>query len=99
MRKLLRESGVEYEKVDYTVDRLSKTKLKDLVKKMGITPRELLRKKEAAYKKLGLERPDLSDTKILDAMVSHPELIQRPIVVRGKEAVLARPIDRVKELL
>ena len=90
---------MEFEEVNYMVDRLSKAKLKELVKMMGITPRELLRKKEAAYKKLDLGNPDLSDTKIIDAMAAHPELIQRPIVVRGKKAVLARPVDRVKELL
>jgi arsenate reductase len=99
VRKLLRESGVEFEEVDYTVDRLSKTKLRELVRKTGLEARDMLRKREAAYKQLNLADPEISDAKILDAMVEHPELIQRPIVVRGKQAVLARPVERVLEIL
>ena len=99
MRKLLRESGVEFEEVDYTVDRLSKSKLRELVRKTGLEPRDVLRTRETAYKKLNLGNPEISGAKILDAMVEHPELIQRPIIVRGKRAVLARPIERVLEIL
>jgi arsenate reductase len=90
---------VDFEEVDYTAERLSKRQLKDLVKKLGIPPRELLRKREASFKKLNLGSSDRSDTEILEAMASHPELIQRPIVVKGQRAVLARPVDRVKELI
>ena len=99
MMRLLRESGVDYEKVDYTVDPIPKAKLKELTRKMGIKPRDLLRKKEAAYRDLGLSDPAVTDAKILDAMVADPGLIQRPIVEVGKRAVLARPPERVTELL
>lgn len=99
MRKLLRESGVAFEKVDYMVDRLSVSELRQLVQQTGLAPRDLLRKREDAYKKLDLANPDVGDAEILSAMAAHPELIQRPIVVRGKRAVLARPIERVQELL
>ena len=90
MAKLLRESGVDFKRVDCRVDPIPKTKLKDLIRKMRISPRELLRKKEAAYKKLKLDGPKVTDKQILDAMAAHPELIQRPIVEKGAGAVLAR---------
>lgn len=99
MRRLLRESGVDFEQVDYTVERLSKKQLKDLVKKLGIPPRELLRKREQSFKKLNLGSSNKSDMEIIEAMAAYPELIQRPIVVKGLRAVIARPVDRVKELL
>ena len=99
MAKLLRESGVDFKKVDYTVEPIPKAKLEDLIRKMKISPRELLRKKEVAYKKLKLDDPKVTDRKILDAMTAHPELIQRPIVEKGARAVLARPVTKVQEIL
>ncbi|HEX7120075.1 MAG TPA: arsenate reductase (glutaredoxin) [Longimicrobiales bacterium] len=97
--RMLRESGIEYDAVDYTVDPIPRARLAELVRKMGITPRELLRTREPAYAELDLGRPDVTDDEILDAMVEHPELVQRPIVERGDRAVLARPPERVKEVL
>ena len=97
--RLLRESGVGFERVDYTIDPIPKTKLAELVRKMGIKPRDLLRTKEAAYRDLGLADPAVTDDQILDAMVAHSELIQRPVVEVGDRAVLARPVARVKEIL
>ncbi|HEX9722785.1 MAG TPA: ArsC/Spx/MgsR family protein [Vicinamibacteria bacterium] len=88
-----------FEKVDYTIDPIPKTKLAELVRKMGIKPRDLLRTKEAAYRDLGLADPAVTDDQILDAMVAHSELIQRPVVEVGDRAVLARPVARVKEIL
>jgi arsenate reductase len=97
--KILRESGIEYEKINYYVDPLSKTKLTELLKKMGISARELLRTSEATYKELGLAKAELSEKEIIDLMVKHPELIQRPIVERGDRAVLGRPVENIKPLL
>jgi arsenate reductase len=97
--KLLRESGAELERVDYTKTPLTKSKLFDLLKKARLKPADALRKKELAYKELGLDRPDVKDSEILDAMVKHPELIQRPIVERGNRAVLARPVEALEKLL
>ncbi|MGH9462621.1 MAG: ArsC/Spx/MgsR family protein [Vicinamibacteria bacterium] len=97
--RLLRESGVDYEELDYTVNPIPKAKLAELVRKIGIKPRDLLRTKEAAYRELGLSDPAVTDDQILDAMVAHSELIQRPIVEVGKRAVLARPVERARELL
>ncbi len=66
---------------------------------MGITPRELLRTGEAAYRELNLREPTVSDDEIIRAMVARPELIQRPIVERGARAVLGRPTEKIRELL
>jgi arsenate reductase len=99
MDKLLRESGVAFEKVNYYVEPLSKKKLTELVRKLGIKPRELLRKSEPVYKELGLANREVSDSELIALMVEHPDLLQRPIVERGDRAVLGRPTENVKELL
>src|SRR5260370_35034933 len=99
MSKLLRESGVEFEKINYYLQPLSEKKLRDLIKKMGIKPRDLLRSGEPIYRELGLAKKDFSDDEITSLMVQHPELIQRPIVERGERAVLGRPVDNVRSLL
>jgi arsenate reductase len=99
MDKLLRESGVPFEKVNYYVEPLTKKKLTELVRKMNVTPRELLRKSEPIYKELGLASNEFSDSELIALMVEHPELLQRPIVERGNRAVLGRPTENVKELL
>ncbi|HEX2269477.1 MAG TPA: ArsC/Spx/MgsR family protein [Pyrinomonadaceae bacterium] len=99
MDKLLRESGIPFEKVNYYVEPLSKKKLTDLVRKMNVKPRELLRKSEPIYKELGLAADKFSDSELIALMVEHPDLLQRPIVERGDRAVLGRPTENVKELL
>jgi arsenate reductase len=66
---------------------------------MGIKPRELLRSSEAIYKELGLGKGEFGDDDLIALMVTHPDLIQRPIVERGKRAVLGRPTEKIKELL
>lgn len=95
----LKESGVDFDAVDYYVDPIPKPKLLELLRKMKMKPRDLLRTKEAVYKKLSLASRDLSDDEIVDLMVAHPDLIQRPIVEKGARAVLARPPERLKEIL
>lgn len=99
MDKLLRESGVPFEKVNYYVEPLSKKKLTELVRKLGMKPRELLRKSEPVYKQLGLADREFSDSELIALMVEHPDLLQRPIVERGDRAVLGRPTENVKALL
>lgn len=99
MDKLLRESGVPFDKVNYYVEPLSKKKLTELIRKLGMKPRELLRKGEAAYKDLGLAEDKFSDGELIALMIDHPELLQRPIVERGDRAVLGRPTENVKALL
>ena len=83
----------------YYLDPIPKAKLRDLLRKMGMKPRDLLRTKEAVYKDLKLGERDLSDSDLIDLMVEHPDLIQRPIVEKGARAVLARPAERLKEIL
>lgn len=99
MDRLLRESGVPFEKVNYYIQPLTKQKLSELIRKMKISPRELLRTSESIYKELGLGKRELKDDVIISLMVKHPDLIQRPIVERGDRAVLGRPTDNVKQLL
>ena len=99
MDRLLRESGVDFEKVNYYIAPLTKKKLKELIGKMGISARELLRTSEQIYRDLGLAKKQLSDDELIDVMIKHPDLIQRPIVERGKRAVLGRPVENVKALL
>jgi arsenate reductase (glutaredoxin) len=99
MDRLLRESGVDFEKVNYYIEPLSKQKLTELIRKMNISPRELLRTSEQVYRDLGLAKKQLSDGELIDLMIKHPDLIQRPIVERGKRAVLGRPVENVKPLL
>ncbi len=99
MDKLLRESGVDYAKVNYYIEPLDEKKLRQLVKKMGIKPRELLRTSESIYRELELGKKDFSDDAIVALMVKHPDLIQRPIIERGERAVLGRPVENVKALL
>ena len=95
----LKDSGVDFDAVDYYTDPIPKTKLKELLKKAGMRARDLLRTKEDIYKKLKLGEKDLSDAEIVDLMVEHPDLIQRPIVEKGDRAILARPAERLKEIL
>jgi len=99
MDKLLRESGIPFEKVNYYIEPLSKKKLTELVRKMNVKPRELLRKGEPIYKELGLAGRELSNAELIALMVQHPDLLQRPIVERGDRAVLGRPTENVKALL
>jgi arsenate reductase (glutaredoxin) len=99
MDKLLRESGVDFDKVNYYIAPLSKSKLTELIRKMALTPRELLRTSEPIYRELGLGKGEFTDDQIISLMVKHPDLIQRPIVEKGNRAVLGRPVENVKELL
>ena len=99
MDKLLRESGVSFEKVNYYIQPLTRKKLTELLRKMNLKPRDLLRKSEAVYKELGLSEDKFSDSELIGLMIEQPDLLQRPIVERGDRAVLGRPTENVKELL
>ncbi|HEY3160257.1 MAG TPA: arsenate reductase family protein [Vicinamibacterales bacterium] len=95
----LRDAGVDFEAVDYYTDPIPKTKLRELLRKMGMSPRELLRTKEEVYRKLRLGERELTDSEIIDLMVANPDLIQRPIVEKGSRAILARPAERLRDIL
>ncbi|MEO5928610.1 MAG: arsenate reductase family protein [Candidatus Kapaibacterium sp.] len=95
----LAEAGVDYDAINYIIETPSREKLAELVRKMKMTPRDLLRTREPEYQQLRLDDPAVSDGEILDAMVEHPSLIQRPILEYGDHAVLARPAERVTEAM
>ena len=99
MDKFLRESGVDFTKVNYYLEPLSEQKLRELLRKMKLKPRDLLRKSEPIYRELGLAKAEFSDSELISLMVQYPDLIQRPIIERGNRAVLGRPTENVKELL
>jgi arsenate reductase len=96
---LLEEHGVDAERVNYHVTGLTEDEIRELLRKADMRPRELLRTREPAYSDLALGERDLSDDELIGLMAKHPELVQRPVVVRGDRAVLARPVERVLELL
>lgn len=95
---ILAERGVDAEYVRYLDNAPSRQELERVMKLLGIDdPRQMMRTGEAAYKELGLA--DADRDRLLDAMTTHPVLIERPIVIRGDHAVIARPPERVLELL
>jgi arsenate reductase len=96
---LLREAGIEPTVVEYLKDPPSRTRLKQLIKAAGLTVREAMRDKEPIYAELGLRDPKLSDEKLLDAMLAHPILIQRPIVETKKGVRFCRPVEVVDEII
>lgn len=97
--QVLKDSGKPYTAINYYERPFTKTQLKTLLKKAGLFPRDVLRTKEEIYQELGLGKKQLSDDDLLDVMVKHPDLIQRPIVEKGDRAILARPADSIKALL
>jgi arsenate reductase (glutaredoxin) len=97
--QVLKDSGKPYTAINYYERPFTKTQLKTLLKKAGLSPRDVLRTKEEIYQELGLAKKQLSDDELLEVMVKHPDLIQRPIVEKGDQAILARPSDSIKTLL
>ena len=91
--------GAEYETVDLFKDTPSVAELRELCDKLGVSPREILRSKDPAYDEHDLGSGKQTDAQILALMVKHPGLIQRPIVVKGRKAVLARPVDKLDALI
>jgi arsenate reductase (glutaredoxin) len=97
---LLAERGIEYDGVEYHRTGLDDATIRELLAKSGLGARDVLRIKEPLVSELGLLEGDgASDDEIIAAMVAHPRLMQRPIAVRGDRALLARPVERVLELL
>jgi arsenate reductase (glutaredoxin) len=96
---LLEERGIDFDRVDYHVEPLSEEGIRELVRKTGRPARELFRAREPVYAELGLGDREVEDDEAVRLMAKHTELMQRPVVVRGDRAVLARPVERVEELL
>ncbi len=97
--QLLKDSGTPFTAVNYYERSFTKTQLKTLLKKAGLSPKDVLRTKEDLYHELGLAKKQLTDDELFDLMVKHPDLIQRPIVEKGDQAMLARPADSIKKFL
>jgi len=96
---ILRDSGCDVWIREYLKNPPTKEELKDLYERAGITPRGGLRAKEDLADELGLNRPDVTDDEVLDAMVQHPILINRPLVETTKGVRLCRPQEVVREIL
>jgi arsenate reductase len=96
---LLQEAGEAPEIVDYLANPPSREQLRDMIARAGLTVRGAMRTKEAAYEELGLGDPSVSDDKLLDAIVAHPGLLNRPFVVTPKGVRLCRPPELVREIL
>lgn len=96
---LLQEKGAEPELRLYLEQPLTAAELKSLLSKLGVKPRELLRKGEAAYKELHLNDETLKDAALIKAMVENPKLIERPIGVKGASAIIGRPPENLLALL
>jgi arsenate reductase len=97
--QLLKDSGKTFTTVNYYEKPFTKAQLKNLLKKAGLSPKDILRTKEDIYKELGLANKELSEDEWLDVLVAHPDLIQRPIVEKGEKVVLARPAESLKRIL
>ena len=96
---LIRNTGAEPAVIEYLKTPLTREKLKELIAQMGITVRELLRRKGTPYDELGLDDATLGDDALLDAMVRHPILMNRPVVVTPLGARLCRPSESVLDIL
>jgi len=96
---MLRDSGAEPRVIEYLKTPPSRAELKDLLAKMEMTPRQLLRRKGTPFDELGLADPAKSDEALIDAILAHPILMERPVVVTGKGVRVCRPAEKVMELL
>jgi len=96
--QILEESGKEFEVVKYLEDIPSSKEIENIIKLLGITPIDLVRKNEAIWKE-NYKGKDLTDDEIIKAMVSNPKLIERPIVINGNKAVIGRPPDKILDII
>jgi len=96
---LLRDKGIEPEIVEYLKTPPDAKTLAGLLDMLGLEPRDLMRRKEKEYKELGLDDPNLGRESLIAAMVDHPKLIERPIVIKGEKAALGRPPEDVLRIL
>ncbi len=96
---LVEESGQSFSTINYYEKHFSKSKLKGLLKKAGLKASEVIRKKEEIYKKLNLGQSLFTDDELLDILIKHPDLVQRPLVQKGDTVILARPPETIMEIL
>ena len=96
---LLRERGIEPEIVEYLRTPPAAGELEAVLDKLGMEPRDLMRRRESAYCEAGLDDPALDRKRLVEAMAAHPALIERPVVLAAGKAALGRPPERVLEIL
>ena len=96
---LIRNCGIEHHVIEYLKCPPSREMLENLIQRMGISPRSLLREKDTPFAELGLSNSNLSDAELIDAMMEHPILINRPIVVTSRGVKLCRPSEAVLDIL
>jgi arsenate reductase (glutaredoxin) len=97
--EMIRATGIEPRVVEYVKTPPTAAEINAALKEMGLSPRELLRRRGTPYDELGLDDPGKTDAELIAAMAEHPILIERPVVRTGKGTRLCRPADRVNEIL
>ncbi len=97
--QLLKDNGVEPEIVEYLKTPPNRDTLEQVLDMLGMEPRDLMRKKESEYKENNLADPSLTRNQLIDAMIAHPKLIERPIVIKNGKAALGRPPEQVLEII
>jgi arsenate reductase len=97
--ELLKQQGVEPQIVEYLKETPSADEIESILKMLDLEPRELMRRKESEYKELGLDNPKLDRKALIQAMVDHPKLIERPIVINQDRAAIGRPPESILEIL
>jgi len=97
--ELLRESGINPEVIEYLKSPPTAEKLKDIITRLEIKPRDLMRKKESVFSEKNLDNASLSDDELIGFMIKHPILIERPIVVANEKVAIGRPPEQVLDIL
>ena len=97
--KIIKSKNIEPTIILYLKDKLSKTEIKNLLLKLGLSIREILRREENEYKKNNLKNKNLSDNQLIEFVIKFPKLMQRPIVVKNNKAVIGRPPEKILQLL
>ncbi len=97
--ELLKQNGITPTIIEYLKTPPTAETIKEILVQLGLAPRELMRKKEAVYAECGLDDPSLSDGDLIDFMIQHPILIERPIVLANGKAALGRPPEQVLDIL
>ena len=96
---ILNDKGVDISVVEYLNTPPGSAELSEVLELLNIKPRDLMRKHEAPYKDNRLDKPDLTDEQLIQAMIDNPVLIERPIIINGKKATIGRPPEKVLEIL
>ncbi len=97
--EILHQTGVEAEVIDYLLNPPSATVLRQILQRLKVSPRQLMRTHEGEYKSAGLDNPALTEAELIDAMVRHPIIIERPIVVTEKGVAIGRPPENIRKIL